>query len=300
MKVYVLARNEEANIGKCLAALQQVGAMVTVLDSGSTDRTLDIAKQFKGVTVRPHPYVSHEKSYNDLTVTAGDEWIMVLDADMEVRPSLWDEIVDMTERQVPTAIGSPLQHCVAGKPLSWASLYPPKVYVFRGGQAYFVARGHGEQLRPGVVPAFTRAALVHNDLKGYGAFLQAQVFYGKKIIERWKTGKGQWYDGVRLYSPLMAIVMLLRALIMRLGFLDGRRGLAYAVDRMIAELIFFRLSLVEGVMGRTSSGDDSHGRRTRNRADDERDSVGLVGYGREEGPRPRMGQGGPPVRDFER
>lgn len=243
--VYVLVRNEEANIGKCLAALQRIGARVTVLDSGSTDRSVEVARRFEGVTIRSYEYVSHEQSYNELTLNAEDEWVMVLDADMEIRPSLWDEIVSAIGSQAASAIASPLEHYVEGKALAWASLYPPKVYVFKGGRTYFVASGHGERLRADVTPVVTKERLVHKDRKPYEAFLGTQVFYGAKIIERWRKGNARWYDTIRLYSPLMALVMLVRSLIMRLGLLDGRTGLVYAMDRVIAELIFFRLSLAD-------------------------------------------------------
>jgi glycosyltransferase involved in cell wall biosynthesis len=257
ISVYILTRNEEANIGKCLAALAGLAAKTTVLDSGSTDETLTIARRFAGVSVQSYRYVSHEKSYNELTLRAGDEWVMVLDADMEVHPSLWSEIGELIESESPLAIGSPVRYCIEGKPLSWASLCPPKVYVFKGGRSYFVASGHGERLKSGISPVFTRHRLVHNDLKAYEAFLKSQVFYGTKIIERSKTGEARWYDRVRLYSPLMAGVMLVRALGVRCGLLDGRAGLLYALDRMIAELIFFRLSLARGIRASARSPDES-------------------------------------------
>ncbi len=46
IRAYILAKNEEANIGKCLASLEPCGIPVVLLDSGSTDRTKEIAKAF--------------------------------------------------------------------------------------------------------------------------------------------------------------------------------------------------------------------------------------------------------------
>ena len=54
--IYILAKNEEANIGRCLDALSRLTMPIVVLDSGSQDDTLTIARSYPNVEVRDWDY----------------------------------------------------------------------------------------------------------------------------------------------------------------------------------------------------------------------------------------------------
>lgn len=239
-RAYVLAKDEEANIGRCVAALVGLGLPCTVLDSGSSDRTPELARA-AGADVTPFRYEGHCSAYNELTARHGpDEALLVLDADMVVGSPLLEEVVRGLEAGAEV-VRAPIEMYWEGQPLRHASLCPPKPIAFRGGSAYFEPCGHGEQLRPGLRVHATTAVLLHDDRKPFERMLLNQVRYARDLVGR--PGSRTWRDWVRLRAPAMVVAVPLYTWLVRGGFRDGRAGLTYALDRLIAEAIFYRTSV---------------------------------------------------------
>ena len=78
----VLTRNEEKNLPDCLSSLRGFAARVVVVDSGSTDRTVEIAREY-GADVLTHTFTSHARQFNWALDNAGvaTEWVLRIDAD---------------------------------------------------------------------------------------------------------------------------------------------------------------------------------------------------------------------------
>jgi glycosyltransferase involved in cell wall biosynthesis len=93
VSVIVLAFNEEANLPDCLASVEHLDCEVLVVDSGSTDRTRDLARQ-AGAAVFEHPFETYGTqrnwAQNHLPVAA--EWVLHLDSDERLTPELVSEI----------------------------------------------------------------------------------------------------------------------------------------------------------------------------------------------------------------
>lgn len=253
MQVYILARNEEDNIAACLQALQRPGLQVTVLDSGSTDGTLAAVSRFSGVHVEPYAYTSHCEAYNWITAKKGaSPYVMVLDADMKISDALMNEITNLIDAAAPQVIQAPVTMCVDGVPLKHGSLYPPKPIVFKAGAAYFTADGHGERLLPELDVQTCRKCLVHDDRKPYEAFLESQCRYSRNFIGRETSGRLDWQDRLRAGTWLMMWIVPLYSWIICRGFLSGRAGRAYALDRLIAEAIRCRFILSRKLHAKSS------------------------------------------------
>lgn len=253
-RVYVLAKNESANIAGCLDSLGMGAFEITVLDSGSTDGTREIAESYDRVQVTDFEYVDHCQSYNSITAWHDpDEWVVVLDADMRVNAPLMAElnacIAAVTELEVVMA---PVQMFWEGRPVPRSSLCPPKAFALRGGAEHFVPIGHGEQLRSGIHRRVLSEMLVHDDRKPLEQVLANQVRYSKALVERAKTESLTWRDRIRILSPIMLLLTPFHSYFLRRGFLDGTVGLVYAIDRLIAEALMFRASIVDR-MDRNSS-----------------------------------------------
>jgi len=240
---YILAKNEEPNIGKCLASLEPCGIPVVLLDSGSIDRTREIASSFTFCQIKGYNYTDHARAYNEITTANETAFALILDADMEMPPLLWTELLRLATQTDWDVIRAPVRFYVEGHPLHWGSLYPPKPILFRTGKAYFVPRGHGEALVAGVRARTTRAYLVHNDLKPYEAYLLSQVRYGRNLAKRRAAGQISLKDRIRSGSAIMALVYPFVSLILRGGILSGRLGIMYALDRAIAVLVQYRVVL---------------------------------------------------------
>ena len=117
ISVVVLTYMEEANLETCLRSVAGWSADIHVVDSGSTDRTLEIAHNLAN-HVRHHDFVDHTSQieYVLRQVPLANEWLLILDADHEVSQELKDDIDRMLKAGAP---GIDLFYC-------------PQIYVFRG------------------------------------------------------------------------------------------------------------------------------------------------------------------------
>lgn len=243
--VYILAKNERCNIGRGLQSLAGLDVPVIVLDSGSTDGTQDFAATFAGTTVRPFVYKNHCQAYNEIIGWhSADEHIVILDADMQASGLLIEEIRTAIAKQPSVeSLIAPVRMFWDGQPLEHCSLYPPKPIVFRGGRALFEPAGHGEHLRGDVTTAMLSHQLVHDDRKPLESVLSNQWRYAKDVVRRSKDGRLTRKDRLRLRTPLLMLITPLYAFVVKRGFLDGRIGIIYAIDRLIAEALTYRASL---------------------------------------------------------
>jgi hypothetical protein len=256
---YVLAKNEANNIHTCVRALVAADLMPIVLDSQSTDSTALLARSC-GAFVEDYQYRSHAEAYNWITenrtpIGAG---AIVLDADMIVSAGLVREAREALIAGTQ-AVVAPVSMYWNGKRLRWASLCPPKAFAFRGGAAYFEAAGHTERLRRGVCSRRTRRTLVHDDRKAFLAFLQSQDRYAHALLERATSGAISWRDRIRLSVPLLAVAIPFVSYFVRGGILDGRAGVGYAMDRLIAEAILYRQALASKATSESRDPSESNG-----------------------------------------
>src|SRR5579884_976507 len=90
ISVTVITRNEEGEIDACLSSVAWADEIV-VVDSGSTDRTVEIAKKFTE-KVFHHPWEGYARQKNWAVAQASHEWILSLDADERIPPELKGEI----------------------------------------------------------------------------------------------------------------------------------------------------------------------------------------------------------------
>ena len=95
LSVVIITHNEEANIGRTLASVQPLVAdgkgEIIVVDSGSTDHTVEIAKSF-GAKVFVEDWKGYAAQKNSAIDKAAGDWILSLDADEELEPSLVAQI----------------------------------------------------------------------------------------------------------------------------------------------------------------------------------------------------------------
>jgi glycosyltransferase involved in cell wall biosynthesis len=93
LSVVVLTFNEEQNIARCLASVAGWVERIFVVDSGSTDRTREIAERY-GADVCTHAFETHVRQWQWAlaNLPVGDRWILALDADQSVTPELREQI----------------------------------------------------------------------------------------------------------------------------------------------------------------------------------------------------------------
>ena len=96
----IICYNEEKNIGRCLDALSWCDQIV-VVDSGSSDGTLDIVRGYERTTILHRPFDTYIKQKNYSLDHCDHEWVLSVDADEVLPGPLIDEIQDLAFRRQP-------------------------------------------------------------------------------------------------------------------------------------------------------------------------------------------------------
>ncbi|MCK6395840.1 hypothetical protein [Zoogloea sp.] len=242
--VFILAKNEEENISRSVGAFDGTGWPVHVLDSGSSDKTVEIVSRFSFAEVQAYTYSNHCNAYNEIveTIGAAYRFVIVLDSDMVVSRALQNEIGELLRGadQDWRILDAVVEMYSEGVALQRASLCPPKVFLFRTGKACFVSTGHAEKVADGVKVGRVKNKLIHDDRKSYSSYLQSQFRYANNLVARYVEGKVSSRDKLRVRWPLLIFAVPFVSFFWRRGFMDGRAGVIYALDRLIAEAIMYR------------------------------------------------------------
>jgi glycosyltransferase involved in cell wall biosynthesis len=244
----LLTYNEEANIERTLAALQWV-PNIFVIDSGSTDRTLEILASDPKVTTLHRPFDSFADQCNFGLDLIKSEWVLSLDADYVVTSALAEEICTYFRTPEPLLFAGfsiPFRYCIAGKPLR-GTLLPPRICLYRTAGSRYRNDGHGHRVDvPGKVGRL-RHSILHDDRKPLERWLASQLRYltiESRKLQATPLSQLSIADRLRLKTPLAPLAALVLCLFVNGGILDGWQGWAYAFQRCYAEILL-KLMLLE-------------------------------------------------------
>lgn len=240
ISVLILTYDEAPNIRRSLDALRDFPEVV-LLDSGSTDETQDIAAQYPNVRVVVRKFDSHSAQWNFgiNECELKGEWVLALDADYLVPPALVNEIMTLAPPARIAGYRARFRYCVWGRPLS-GSLYPPVVVLYKRRCAHYVQDGHTQRVVVDGEVANLREAIRHDDQKPLARWLQSQSRYAELecnllLSKSWRELR--WRDRLRRLIVVTPWLVPVYCLTIGRGFLDGRAGLYYALQRCIAETV---------------------------------------------------------------
>lgn len=127
LSVFVMTYNEELNLERCLESVCERAGEVIIVDSFSSDHTLEIARRYTD-RIYQHPYEAHPQQWQWTLsqVPFRYEWIFAVDADFQVTPALWDEIAQALARGDPAVNGYFVRHrqIFRGRFLRHGTMYP--------------------------------------------------------------------------------------------------------------------------------------------------------------------------------
>jgi glycosyltransferase involved in cell wall biosynthesis len=224
LTIIVPSFNEERMLPDCLKTLQFADE-VLVVDSFSTDGTLDVANQY-GSRILQHAFWSHGAQINWATPQAKHDWIMVVDADERVTSELAQELSRLLAAQNFDGYWVKRRNFLLGREIchgSWGNDYVLRVFNRTKGK-------YTEQ------PVHSRLELNGKAFKCKNSLLhfsyQTLDDYARKI-HRFSTGgaliaqqKGRSFNVSTML--LHSFWRFIKSYFIRLGFLDGVRGLIVA------------------------------------------------------------------------
>ena len=234
----ILTYNEAPNIGRTLDQLQWARDII-VIDSGSTDETLAILGRYPHVRVVHRDFDSFAAQCNFGLTQIRTEWVLSLDADYLVTDDLISEIQHLCPESSTSAYFVKFIYCVNGKRLRGAA-YPPRRVLHRRERAIYENDGHAHHVR---VTGETRSLcsfILHDDRKSLSHWLRAQDSYmrleSNKLSEAAWNELG-WADRIRKMRVVAPVAILFYCLFVKGAILDGRAGLYYTFQRVLAELL---------------------------------------------------------------
>lgn len=236
----VLTYNEAPNLARCLGQLGWA-RQVLVVDSFSTDATLEIAAQHPNVRVVQRAFDDFEHQLNHALERCGieSEWVLVLDADYVVTDAVIEELRGLEPPPEVAGYRARFVYCVDGTPLR-GSLYPPVTVLLRLGHARYYQDGHAYRVRVEGAVRELDATMQHDDRKPFARWFRSQLGYARqeahKLLQTPLTALS-WPDRVRRVPFASVPLAVGYCLVYRGCALDGRAGLFYAAQRGIAEAL---------------------------------------------------------------
>jgi glycosyltransferase involved in cell wall biosynthesis len=247
----ILTFNEAPNLDRTLQQLTWAETIV-VIDSFSTDETVEILHAYPQVKVIQRIFDTHTTQWNYGLQQVQSEWVLSLDADYIVTDRLIAEIASLSGDTQIDSYFIKFKFCVFGKPLR-GTLLPPRQALFRRSQAIYIDDGHTQLLEVKGKSATLVNYIYHDDRKPLSRWLWAQDRYMvieiKKLLET-PFNELSWGDRIRRTKVLAPFIILVYCLVLRGGILDGWRGWYYAFQRVLAEtLLGIRLIEAEKMKG---------------------------------------------------
>lgn len=128
LSICMIVKNESSNLGQCLDSLQALGAELIVVDTGSTDDTVEIA-QAKGAQVYHFPWISDfSAARNESLKSATGRWVMWVDADDRLPADEVSRILQLVQGEANRAYGFLIKntqdHGVTGSVFNQIRLFP--------------------------------------------------------------------------------------------------------------------------------------------------------------------------------
>jgi len=239
LSVAMITKNEAGNLPGTLASVRliekiarETGAELTVevvvVDSGSTDATVEIAGGL-GARVYSEAWKGYAGQKNSAIEKTTGEWVLSLDADEELSPELAREIAALLATE--PAFGAyriPRLNHFLGRPLRHGGYWPDrKLRLFRRGAARFEERPVHETMKADGAVGELKGPLIHRCYGTLGEYIEHMNRYSSEGAEllasrgRTSAGLGAWVANA-LLNPAATFVY---NYVFRLGFLDGREGL---------------------------------------------------------------------------
>lgn len=233
LSVAIITKNEEANLARTLASVQFANEIV-ILDSASTDRTVEIAREFNA-RVYDEAWQGFAGSKNSAIAKCTGTWILSLDADEELSLELQQQIKTLLPSNPPTdAYYLRRRNLFLGRWIKHGGFYPdPKLRLFRRAAANFTMAPQFENRPVHETIAFDGKAdtldfdLIHHAYPTLETYIEHMDRYSTLgcglLVSAGKTSRS--LPSFLLNVFLIPQLTFIWNYIFRLGFLDGREGL---------------------------------------------------------------------------
>ncbi|MCR5033735.1 MAG: glycosyltransferase family 2 protein [Lachnospiraceae bacterium] len=249
----ILTKNEEKNIGECIRSIQPVASRVVVVDSGSEDRTVEIAQEL-GAEILVHPFENYSRQfiYGMEHANIQTKWVLRIDADEQLTEESATELQEILEANDHTDVNGVVirfEVIFMGKQLRHGGIYPfRKLLVFRYGKGFMEERNMDEHI------TLTEGRIVelkhdskHKDYKDLTYWIHKHNWYSSREVLDYIAAQGgnrengealekeasfkrfvKFHIYYKLPMGMRSYLYYFYRYYLKGGFLDGKEGKIFA------------------------------------------------------------------------
>lgn len=224
--LFLVTKNEEKNLPKCLDSVKDLVSEIIVVDSESTDKTLEIAKTY-GAEVYTHPFHDFVSQKNLALSKVTCPWALSLDADETLTPELTAEIKKALEAPLVSGYFLPRVNFFLGKQMKHSGLHREYILrLVRTDRARFTGGMVHEELEVKGKTALLQNGFLHYSYMSLDDYFSKLNKYTSLAAEHMRQ-QGKKFS--LFYVLATAPFQFFKRYFLKLGFLDGVQGLIWAV-----------------------------------------------------------------------
>lgn len=231
ISVVLAVFNEEQYLGECLDSVKDFAWEIVIVDGGSTDKTLEIAKKYNSVIISTNNPKNFHINKNKAIDKARGDWILQLDADELVTKELKNELLEKVNDLTVNGFWIPRRNYFLGRYLTKGGQYPDyTLRLYRRGKGRLPAADVHEQAMVEGEKLFLNNDLLHIRDKRFSAYIDRFNRYTSLIaIQMHESGvKINFFSFLRfiLFKPLIWFVTVY---FRHRGYVDGFPGFIFAL-----------------------------------------------------------------------
>lgn len=230
--------NEEKNIQRCLSSLSWTDEIV-LIDMGSLDRTVEIAKQHKA-SIYHHPFTHFVEPARNFGISkAKSEWVLIVDADEEV-PTTLSQFLQKAVTDDYDYYRIPRKNIIFGKWVKHAGWWPDhQVRFFTKGSVKWANNIHGVPVTKGNgtdIEAFEQLSLIHHNYQTIDQYIARLNRYTTIAAKEYFLANKKFQVSLLFDAPIKEFVS---RFFVREGYKDGLHGLGLALLQSFSEIVLY-------------------------------------------------------------
>ena len=236
----IMTFNEERNLERTLKALADICDEIVIVDSGSTDKTKEIAEKYEARFIY-QPWLGYGKQRNAAIDNCSGKWILAVDADEELSPELKQKITEIINgnedkkvyeiNRLSVCFGKKIKHG------GWWTSYAVRLFLKTAGR-FNDNTVHESFVTQEEIFKIKENIYHHSYLTLEDYFSKFNRYTTEGALEYYKKGKKASIGQV-VFNPMYKFI---RMYIIRLGFLDGIEGFLLAsTSSMYSMVKYFKL-----------------------------------------------------------
>lgn len=227
ISVAIITKNEEQNIGRCLESVKWADEIV-VVDSGSTDSTLEICKKYH-CKIHQSSWLGFSRTKQLAVDQCTNEWVLVLDADEEVTPDLKTKILDAIKFPGFSAYRINRRSFYLGKLIKycgWNKDYPLRLFEKAKGRFDNKIVHESIEMKDGKTGTIEEVMLHYPYPDLHSHLLKIDAYTTLGAAELFEQGKSSSINK----AVMRGVFKFIKMSFLQRGFLDGKTGFVLCIN----------------------------------------------------------------------